>query len=91
MVQHIIIQLYADELEARWSELRQEIITVQNVSQLFNEFFALIHDDAFYLDSKRWPNIPYFSTNRTNMYKAFEEQLARVDAFCYNFNKQPES
>ena len=90
-VYHVLIQYYADELEARWTELRKSIITVENITRLFDEFFALIPDDAFYLDSKRWPNIPYFALNRTNMYKATEEQLTRLDAFYYSFNNSAQS
>ena len=83
----ILIECFADEVEERWIELRQSILTIENTTKVFNEFFAKIPDVAYESDALKWEGIPYIDVNRTNMYEATVEQLARLDEFFYSFNK----
>ena len=81
---HILIQYYGERVEARWTELRQSIITVENVTALFDDFLSDIPDVVFYSESLRWKDIPYAELNRSNMYQPTKEQIARLDDFFYH-------
>lgn len=83
----VLFECYADDLEARWAELREEILTVENAENLFNSFFALIPEIVFKSEAEKWVDLPYVDTNRNNMITYLTEQLQRLDAFFYNFNK----
>jgi hypothetical protein len=81
---HILIQYYGDRVEARWTELRQSIITAENITSLFDSFLSDIPDVVFYSESLCWKDIPYAELNRSNMYKPTEEQIIRLDDFFCN-------
>lgn len=83
----VMVDCFADEVEARWAYLRQEILTVENTEKIFSEFFALIPEIAYTSDAARWTEVPYPDVNRGNIYSETEAQLQRLDAFFYNFNK----
>lgn len=83
---HILIQCYGDEIQARWTELRKDIITTANITNLFDEFFDGILDIVYYSDSLLWPEVPYIEENRSNMYDATREQIERLDDFFYNMD-----
>ncbi len=78
---------FADEIEARYAELRQDILTIENTTEYFDEFFAKIPDIAYVSDSQKWEKIPNADENRKNMYQATKDHIERLDDFYYNFNK----
>ena len=84
---HILIQYYGDQVEARWAELRESIITIENITSLFKDFMSDIPEVAYYSDALRWTNIPYIDANRGNMYEATQDQLARLDDFFYGLSE----
>ena len=87
-IYYILLDLYADELEARWRELRASILTAEHIQSLFDEFAAGIPSEAFAQEDKRWKSIPYASANRSNMYQATVKQFSYLDEFFDNFNKE---
>ena len=82
-----VATLYADELETRYHELRQSILTVENTQAVFDDFLSGIPEVAYRSDLARWPHVPYPHENRTNMVPSTQEQLARLDAFFRAFNE----
>ena len=87
-IYYILLDLYAEELEARWRELRASILTADHIQALFDEFAAGIPSEAFAQEDKRWKSIPYASANRSNMYEATVKQFSYLDEFFNNFNKE---
>ncbi len=85
---HVLLRYYPDEVEARWKELRETVITMENIEKLFEDFFSLIPEEAFKAEDAKWKNIPHSKENRVNMYDATEKQLERLDDFFYNFNQK---
>ena len=83
----ILIECFADEVAARWEFLRREILTIENTTKHFQEFFACIPDAVYHAESHRWQAVPNQEENRENMYSATEEQLQRLDAFFYHFRE----
>lgn len=77
----VLWECYKDEVIARWNDLRAEIITTENITKLFKDFFAKVHSDAFIADQTRWREIPHFKENRRNMYDNVEGQIGRLDNF----------
>ena len=49
-----LMQLYPKEVAQRYFELREEILTKENIMNLFNEFRADIPASLFALDGVRW-------------------------------------
>ena len=82
----VLWECYKDEVKARWQELRAEIITEENITKLFEDFFVQIHSNAFIADQVRWSEIPYFTENRQNMYDNVEGQIERLDKFFFATN-----
>ena len=83
----ILIQCFADEVEARWRFLRQDILTVENASKIFDEFFEKIPKEVYGQDFEKWPYVPYFDNNLKSMYRFLEAHTPRLDRFFNNFNK----
>ena len=81
----ILIECYAEEVAARWAFLRQDILTIENTTQHFEAFFACIPDEVYEAEFDKWTGVVNQELNRTNMYAATETQLAKLDAFFYNF------
>ena len=83
---YVLLTYYPDEVEARYNELRNEIITIENISKLFADYQSQIHDEAFKADDLKW-SPPFSTENRNNMCSQTEKQLARLDDFFEKFNK----
>ena len=89
---YILLTVFADEVEERYTFLRQEILTVENTKKHFDEFYAQAPMGAYDSDRARWLNVsawchPFYYTNLTNYEAATKESLSRLDKFFYNFNK----
>lgn len=83
----VLLRYFPDEVEARWTELRKDVINMDNITNLFDDFFSLIPAEVYGAEDSKWKGIPFAEENRTNMYEATEKQLKRLDDFFYNFNK----
>jgi len=82
---NVLIKYYAEEVTARWAYLRQDILTMDNVTRHFQDFFADIPEAVYQAEFAKWPDVPNQEINRNNIYSSAEEQLAKMDAFFYNF------
>jgi len=82
---YVLLKYYPDEVEARYAELRKEIITIENISDLFDDYHSQIHDEAFKADDLKWTP-PFAAENRDNMCSQTEKQLSRLDDFFEKFN-----
>lgn len=49
---------YGDYIAVRYSELRKEILTRENVLKEFDSFYSLIPDEVFIKEQDRWKDIP---------------------------------
>ena len=83
----VLLECFGDEVEARWKFLRQDILTVENASALFDEFFEKIPKDVYNRDFENWPGVPYFENNLKSMYRFLEAHAPRLDKFFNTFNK----
>ena len=83
----ILVKLYAGEIEERWTELRESVLTSKNTDKHFKDFFSNIPDIAYTSESQKWKAIPSAKQNRTSMYEFTKQQTSRLDKFFYNFNK----
>ncbi len=81
-----LIRLYPEEVEARYRALRQSIFTTENVKRCFDGFMSQIPEIAYQSEWKRWPDIPYYNTNLTNMVPAIQRQIWALDAIFYNLS-----
>lgn len=84
---YALLCYFPDEVEARWTQLRKDVINMDNITNLFDDFFSLIPDEVYGAEDSKWKGIPFAKENRTNMYEATEKQLTRLDEFFYSFNK----
>lgn len=84
---YALLCYYPDEVEARWTQLRENVLSIENITKQFDDFFSLIPDEVYEAEDSKWKGIPFAKENRENMYEATEKQLARLDDFFYNFNK----
>ncbi len=87
MMYQILLTYFADEVEARYRELRASILTYENTAKCFNVFFDRVPEVAYQTEWQNWPHQPGRDTNRTNMLAATEAQLRRLDKFFYTFNR----
>ncbi len=82
----ILIKLYGDEVESRWAELRENVLTSKNTNRYFKAFLNDIPEVAFISEYKKWSGIPSAEKNQTSMYKFTKQHIARLDKFFNNFN-----
>ncbi len=86
---------YPEEVEARYTKLRESILTVENTEATFNAFFAKTHPFAYISDVEKWDTeentnkiaYDYAEVTRNNMYDTTAEQLQKMDAFFLNLVK----
>ncbi len=52
--------LFADEIKARYAELREEFLTKEKILARFNEFEALIPEASFAAEQAKWGQLPGF-------------------------------
>lgn len=58
-----ISALYADEVKARYAELRESVLSYANITHLFEEFYKQIGRDAYADDLIPYPEIPSAEAN----------------------------
>ncbi len=91
----VLIEYYPDEVESRYSELREKVLNKEKTAEMFNAFSEEIHSIAYKSDLKKWNTaesqnkIPYTyaNTNKSSMISSTIEHLQRLDDFFYAFNK----
>ncbi len=92
----ILVTYYADEVEARYIDLRENLLTPEHTGEMFDAFFAEIHEIAYISDMKKWNQpdntflIPYTfgERNKSSMVTATSEQLERLDAFFLHLKRE---
>ncbi|MBQ7760468.1 MAG: CotH kinase family protein [Clostridia bacterium] len=71
---------YFDRVCQRYLELRQEILTYENISNHFNSFFDSIPDVVREAEKKKWTGVPSQSVNHLNQILTFaEKRLEAMD------------
>ncbi|MBQ4064911.1 MAG: hypothetical protein IJD10_02310, partial [Clostridia bacterium] len=86
----VLTDCFADEVEARWIELRAGVLSNDNIKKTFKAFTDQIPEIAYTTDALKWKKVPYPDVNRTNIISEAERQLALLDAFYLNFNVMEE-
>lgn len=73
---------YPEKIAERYFELREEVLTADNVYRLFCEFTETIPEEAFLLDQKLYPEMPGIGVETTEDIRAFiEERSGYLDIF----------
>lgn len=73
---------YREEIKERYFELRKSVLSVDNVEDVFEEFFSLIPDVAYESDADRWSTMPSIHTNNINQIITFiKERVVWLDGF----------
>lgn len=82
-----LLNIFSEEIAARYWELRKGILSDKNIKKMFNDFMNSIPDDVWAEELKRWPDIPsaditsldqigQFMAERTVLLDNFYELLA---------------
>ena len=69
---------YFDRVCQRYYELRQEILTYENISQTFEAFFDAIPDVVREAEKKKWTGVPTQNINHLNQILTFAEKRLEV-------------
>ncbi len=85
----VLIRYFPHEVQDRYTFLREEIMTLENVEAAFNEFAEKIHPIAFASDVERWDtasnnnkvSYTYASVTGSNMLPTTSERLEKMDIF----------
>ncbi len=86
----ILCAHFGDEVVARYTKLRESILTEENTKAVFKSFFAKIDEMAYTSDMEKWGGTDQYEwakTTRSNMYTFVKWQLVRLDNFFLHFNK----
>lgn len=66
-----IEDLYAEELKARYVELRHSVLTVENIINEFERFTDIISHDLYTEDGEIFPDIPSLTTNNIKQIRKY--------------------
>ena len=58
-----LLDNYADEIKARYVELRQDVLSLYNIERRFNAFRDAIPELVYQAEARRWPSAPSRSIN----------------------------
>ena len=88
---YVLLTVFADEVEARYNFLREDILTAENTKSYFDAFYSQVPMAAYDADRARWINEPakyqpFYYDNLTNYEEAINAQLNRLDSFFEAFN-----
>ncbi len=53
-----IIEIFPEELENRYKELRRTVLSNQNIIDTFNDFYESATSEMWQREHEKWPNIP---------------------------------
>ena len=59
-----LLSVYKEEVQARYSELRKDILSYENVRKEFNAFFDSIPDFVYECEKAKWTDVPNNTVNQ---------------------------
>ena len=74
---------FSKEIAKRYFELREDILTTENILEKFNTFKNSIPDETFKLEQARWQNIPGYDINQIEEF--LNERIPVLDQYYSNF------
>ena len=69
---------YYDRVCQRYAELRQEILTIENITNYFEAFFNAIPDVVREAEKQKWTGVPTQDINHLNQILTFAKK--RIEA-----------
>ncbi len=82
--------LYGDELRARYAELRNGVLSVENIKAAFNEFVGSIPENSYAMDHAMWNGDGHLVRTLDLMWEMMDQYLPQVDAeFGYGIAEAP--
>ena len=75
-----IRELYGDELRARYAELRDGVLSVDNIKAEFNEFVSSIPETSYAMDRALWNEDGHLVRTLDLMWEMIDQYLPEVDA-----------
>lgn len=79
-------RVFADELADRYFELREEILTKENIMNEFNSFYNSIPEETWVKEKNRWKNIPGYDLNQVNEF--LDVRIPVMDKFFSDIYKK---
>lgn len=77
-----IFRHYRAEVKARYFELREGALSMENITRRFDGFFDSVPDVLYESERERWPSVPSQTTNnRAQILDFTESRLVYLDAF----------
>ena len=77
-----LIEVFPNEIAARWYRLRNDIFTEESVKNEFDKFINSIPEETYNKDRQRWENIPGYDKNQINEFIEF--RLPYFDEYVNN-------
>ena len=74
--------LFRQEINERYTELRKDILTKENVINKMNEFYKLIPDETLQKEQEKWNNRPSYERDYINDY--LDKELEILDNIYLN-------
>lgn len=75
-----IISCFPNEFKNRYNELRDSILSSENISNQFMNFYNSIAKEAWTKEHKKWPGIPNISVNVEQIINYFNNRYPYVDS-----------
>ena len=76
-----LLDNYRDEITARYAELRESVLSIENIERRFSEFFGRIPAYVYAAEAEKWQDKPGMDINGLPQIKAFAEARAEfIDA-----------
>lgn len=69
-----MISNYADQIHARYAELRETVLSYANIERLFNEYASGIGNIVYNAEKDRWPSQPGISGNTISQCLSFAKK-----------------
>lgn len=88
-----LLDNYHDEIVARYTELREGILSRRNIERQFSDFIGGIPDHVYAAEAEKWPSAPSISVNNLSQIMSFAD--ARIEsldtAFGVDIEEKTES
>lgn len=80
---------FSDEISTRWTELRKNILTKNNVMSIFYEFYNNIPTSSLNSDVSKWSDMPYFEI--ANVGSFLDVRIVTMDKYMKKLNNKSDS
>lgn len=80
-------ELFRDEIEARYTELRNDVLSFRNILAEFEKFMSAITTEQYSDDTTIYSGIPSSTTNNIKQIRSYiPKRLSYVDSMIYKVN-----